>query len=169
MRTPLLFLAAFAMLAACSSSNNSTSLSGVNGACTATSDCQSGLVCGYNDAQGCTATAVCVAPNPSQLPGNGCGCNGQPVSFVAYGYTSAPVSSPQPCADAGGPDASAPVDSGTDTGTAVDSGGGGDAGADAHVVADGGSGEGGAVDGSTTDAGPSEAGVTDGGDAGGDQ
>jgi len=127
-------------IAACSSSN-STSSGG--GACTASADCSGGQVCGFDTGQGCTATGVCVTPT-SANPFPACGCDGQPVSYVALGYTSAPVKSDSACTE----DAGAPVeDAATDAQA--------DAPLEAAAASEAGSDSGldGSIDGETSDGG----------------
>ena len=90
--------------------------------CVQNSDCPSGQLCGYAVANACMATGVCIDGGPCNQPGatcpcpielEGCGCDGQPLSYggcFPAGYTAAPLASMQACGvvpDAGGADSGA--------------------------------------------------------------
>jgi hypothetical protein len=81
--------------------------------CVTSIDCPGASVCGYSATAGCEATyGICVGQvsGPSGAPA--CGCDGNPVQYVAPGYTLVPVASPVAC----GLDASAYEDATSDDG-----------------------------------------------------
>jgi hypothetical protein len=99
-------------IAACSSSNNSNNSSSTT-ACTSNSDCSGGQQCGYSIGKGCSAPGTCTTPSGG-LPYLACGCQGQGVSYIAPGFTTAPVTSGEACQTDAGPTTE---DSGTDAAT----------------------------------------------------
>ncbi len=76
------------------------------GPCVTSIDCAGGLVCGYDSKAGCDAQGECVVEVSGAAGPPACGCDGNPVQYVAPGYTSVPVASPTAC------DEDASVDSG---------------------------------------------------------
>jgi hypothetical protein len=93
------------------------------GGCVTSVDCAGGLVCGYEPVNGCDAPGECVAQVSGPAGAPACGCDGNPVQYVAPGYTSVPVASPTSCgADSGAVDAGM-SDAGADDGDATGSDG----------------------------------------------
>lgn len=105
----------------------------VGSGCLSSGECPDEFVCGFLVADACSATGQCVIPEPPTSTGGavymGCGCDGEPVSYVTATQTSAPVASGTPCSAEGeaGVDASddGSADGGSDS--APDSGGQADA------------------------------------------
>jgi hypothetical protein len=86
-------------------------------------------VCAFSAFDGCGAPGACVIPDPPHLLDGAiqtaCGCEGQSVPYVTDESTSAPVTSPAPCAatspvDAGNPPADAGHDASLDAGAPAD-------------------------------------------------
>jgi hypothetical protein len=63
-------------------------------------------VCAFSAFDGCGAAGVCLVPDPPHTqdgaPQVACGCDDQPVDYVADEYTAAPVQNPAPCVIDGG-------------------------------------------------------------------
>jgi hypothetical protein len=117
---------AAAIVIACSSNDSNTNYTGDGGypTCATSKDCATGTVCAYDDGTGCNTIGECVTPQASAPVFSACGCQGQPVAYVASGYTASPVASSGPCVDAAAPsdDAGPGKDSGSD-GAATSDGG----------------------------------------------
>lgn len=61
--------------------------------CAKDEDCGKGFACGYPISQGCGAVGTCVSIDASSCDRTTpfCGCNGQTVTCVVEGFTTAPV------------------------------------------------------------------------------